>query len=564
MRNSSGMVMSQRKYALELIKHADVLNEKPAITPLNPDISLNDISGEPLPDSSLYRTLVGKLIYLTITRPDLSFAAQVLSQFSHNPSTVHMKALMRVMRYIKLCPGQGLHFSSNTNLSLMAYCDSDWAACPITRRSVTGYAIFLGNCLISWISKKQLVVSRSSTEAEYRALADCTCEITWLKCLLQDLTVKIPQPVSILCDNESAIALASNPVHHARTKHIEIDCHFVRDKIKANQILPSYIPTKYQAADVLTKGLPKVLHYNCLGKFGICDPFTLPTCGGGKEDTSQVSSHQIHSVQKSKEKSTTESTTKSKYLLLHRVKVDCNKIIMGDTCVAMDEWVEFPMAHTALDDILPCVDNATAQETLSQSKDVTFQLVGMVNNIINNVANINPPPLPLPFPGFLRYNQSGPLVPTICNPLYANRTDRICQTGELDFNNATTVWLNYVCQVNANNTCTTVGRLTPKMYQQMSAAVNVSDGLTEYSPFLAGLLDCSFVRETFIGIHRDHCPDLNKFSGWVYIGLTLSSAAVMFSLVLWVLYARERRHRKYTKHVLESTSSPAAAHPQWK
>ncbi|GJV29552.1 glutamyl-tRNA(Gln) amidotransferase subunit D like protein [Tanacetum coccineum] len=238
--------------------------------------------------------------------------------------------------------------------------------------------------------------------------------------------------------------------------------------------------------------------------------------------------------------------------------------IMGDTCVAMDEWVEYPMAHTALDDILPCVDNATAQETLSQSKDVTFQLITMVNNIINNVANINPPPLPISFPGFLRYNQSGPLVPTLCNPLYANRTDRICQTGELDFNNATTVWLNYVCQVNANNTCTTVGRLTPKMYQQMSAAVNVSDGLTEYSPFLAGLLDCSFVRETFIGIHRDHCPDLNKFSGWVYIGLALSSAAVMFSLVLWVLYARERKHRKYTKLVLESTSSPGAAHRQWK
>lgn len=105
---------------------------------------------------------------------------------------------------------------------------------------------------------------------------------------------------------------------------------------------------------------------------------------------------------------------------------------MGDTCVAMDEWVQNPMAHTALDDILPCVDNTTAQETLSQSKDVTFQLVAIVNNIITNVSNIDPPP----FAHFLSYNQSGPLVPTLCNPLNANKTDRICQTGELSFDNA--------------------------------------------------------------------------------------------------------------------------------
>nr|GEU87913.1 copia protein [Tanacetum cinerariifolium] len=139
---------------------------------------------------------------------------------------------------------------------------------------------FLGSCLISWSSKKQTVISRSSTKAEYMALADRTCELTWLKCLFKDLQLQVQSPISIFCDNSSTIALASNPVQHVRTKYIEIDYHFVRDKIRSKQVLPVFISTKLQAADVLTKGIPKVLHYNCLSKFGICDPFTMPTCGG--------------------------------------------------------------------------------------------------------------------------------------------------------------------------------------------------------------------------------------------------------------------------------------------
>ncbi|GJW97319.1 retrovirus-related pol polyprotein from transposon TNT 1-94 [Tanacetum coccineum] len=270
LQNSKGLVMSQRKYALDLLQCADVLNHKPSTIPLDLVKNLNLTYGELLPDPSLYRKLVGKLIYLTIPRLDLSFAAQALSQFSHQPTTAHMDALYRVLRYIKLSPGQGLHFPRDKNLCLSAYCDIDWATCPITRRSVCGSTIFLGQCLISWSSKKQLVVSRSSTEAEYRALVDCTCEIIWLQCLFKDLQVHTPTPTHIFCDNESTIALASNPVHHARTKHIEINCHFVRDKIKNNQVLPIFIPSRLQAADVLTKGLHKALHYNCLSKFDIC------------------------------------------------------------------------------------------------------------------------------------------------------------------------------------------------------------------------------------------------------------------------------------------------------
>ncbi|XP_060205235.1 uncharacterized protein LOC132633057 [Lycium barbarum] len=218
----------------------------------------------------------------------------------------------------------------------------------------------------------------------------------------------------------------------------------------------------------------------------------------------------------------------------------------GDTCVAMDDWVKNPSAHTALDDIIPCVDTATAQETLSQSKEVTYLLVGVANRIITNVSNIN-------LPSGVGYNQSGPLVPNLCNPFNSDKTDRKCASGEVELSNATQVWRNYVCQVSASNVCTTVGRLTPSMYDQMTAVVNVSNGLYHSGPFLSELLDCTFLRDTLTVIHNDHCPDLKQYSKWVYVGLALVSAAVMLSLICWVLYARERRHRKYTK-LVDATS----------
>ncbi|KAL2493486.1 hypothetical protein Adt_29124 [Abeliophyllum distichum] len=227
------------------------------------------------------------------------------------------------------------------------------------------------------------------------------------------------------------------------------------------------------------------------------------------------------------------------FLVLHNVT--------GDTCVAMDQWIKNPTAHTALDDIIPCVDADTAQESLSQSKEVTIQMVGLVNGAISNVSNANLPP----GAGPISYNQSGPLVPILCNPYHSDKTDRKCVAGEVDLRNATQVWKNYECQVSKSNICTSVGRLTPSMYDQLSNAVNVSYGLNHYSQFLTNLIDCTFVRDTFSAIHDDHCPDLRLYSKWVYIGLVMVSVAVMLSLILWVLYARERRHRKYTKLVDE-------------
>ncbi|GJR15649.1 uncharacterized mitochondrial protein-like protein [Tanacetum coccineum] len=186
----------------------------------------------------------------------------------------------KVIRYIKLSPGQGLFLPRHNLAILHAYCDSDWANCPNSRRPITGFGIFLGNTLNSWHLKKQLVVSRSSTKAEYRALAYCSCEITCLISLLKDLRVFVSTLVRILCDNISIITLASNPVQHARTKHIKLDCHFVRDKIKVGQIQVSYVPTKAQVVDTFTKAPTTYPLRHCLSKPGMCDPYTLLACWG--------------------------------------------------------------------------------------------------------------------------------------------------------------------------------------------------------------------------------------------------------------------------------------------
>ncbi|KAI5586680.1 hypothetical protein BDE02_06G228000 [Populus trichocarpa] len=233
------------------------------------------------------------------------------------------------------------------------------------------------------------------------------------------------------------------------------------------------------------------------------------------------------------------------FLLLHNVA--------GDTCVAMDHWVHSPTAHTALDDILPCVDKATTQDTLLKSKEITAQLVEVVNQVITNVSNLNFSPNFKP----VYINQSGPLVPILCNPFYSNLTIRPCSAGEVDLTNATQVWSSYVCQVSPTGICTTTGRLTPTFYSQMSAAVNVSNGLNNYAPFLVDLGDCTFAKETFEDICRDHCPSLRRYSRWIYIGLVMVSTAVMLSLIFWVIYGRERRHRVYSKQLVsESAQGP--------
>lgn len=268
-RSKEGITLYQRKYALDLLKDTGLLAAKPCSTPMDHHLKLQKDSGEALQDITAYRRLVGRLLYLTHTRPDICFAVSQLSQFLDCPTSVHYAAAIRVVRYIKGAPAAGLLFSADSDLKIKGFSDSDWGTCPDTRRSITGYCFFLGTSLVSWKSKKQATVSKSSSEAEYRALAQATCEAQWLIYLLQDFQIADPKPAVIYCDNQSALHIAANPVFHERTKHIELDCHIVREKLQHGTLHLLPISSKLQLADILTKPLAAGPFHSIHSKLGM-------------------------------------------------------------------------------------------------------------------------------------------------------------------------------------------------------------------------------------------------------------------------------------------------------
>lgn len=214
-----------------MLTEAGLLGFKPRSTPMDANIKLTQEDGELYSDPSLYRRLIGRLLYLTITRPDLSYAVNRLSQYVWSPRVPHMEAAFNVLKYIKGTAGQGLLYKSTANLNLQYFIDADWGACLDTRKSVTGFCALLGEYMISWKSKKQQTISISSVEAEYRSMAASTCEIIWVIYLLQDLGITCDGPAVLFCDSQAAIHVASNSVFHEHTKHIDLDCHIVREKV---------------------------------------------------------------------------------------------------------------------------------------------------------------------------------------------------------------------------------------------------------------------------------------------------------------------------------------------
>lgn len=284
-RGAEGFMITQRKYTLDLVAEVGLLGAKPCATPMEQHHKLGreDRQGEDaspfIIHGEKYRRLVGKLIYLSITRPDISNSVHILAQFMQTPRETHWEAALRVVRYLKRTAGQGVLLSLSPDLRLSVYCDADWSSCPTSRRSLSAYVAMVGDSPISWRTQKQDVVSHSSAEAEYRSMAEASREIKWLRRLLRDIGSPDTEPVRLFCDSKSAIYIATSPVFHQRTKHVESDCHQVRDSIKAGLISTVHVRTNEQLADVLTKALGRVQFEKLLSKMRVKN-YHLPKLRG--------------------------------------------------------------------------------------------------------------------------------------------------------------------------------------------------------------------------------------------------------------------------------------------
>ena len=252
---SSGLFVHQTKYASNLLQKFAMADCKPCKTPCSPNQNLLPSDIPLLLGPKPYRNLASALQYLTFTQPNLSFTVQQACQYMSSPTQNHLQAAKRILRYIQWTLHYGLAFTPGPS-SLSAYSDADWVGDPIDYKSNIGIVVFFGNCPITWSAKKQATVSWSSTETEYRVLASTALKLCWICMLLRDLGIFLPQPPLLWCDNVSALAIASNPVFHAWTKHIRVDYHFIREKVLRRVLLVKFITTHDQLADIFTEGLP--------------------------------------------------------------------------------------------------------------------------------------------------------------------------------------------------------------------------------------------------------------------------------------------------------------------
>lgn len=289
-RSDAGTLINQRKFILDILTDAGLTGAKPAKFPLPKGSKLCTDTGDILTDPEPYRRVVGRLLYLNITRPDVSYVVQHLSQFLQQPKQPHWDAAQHMLRYLKGTYDHGLFYPSKTNLKLVGYTDADWG--QMSSRPLTGFCVFLGSLLISWKTKKQKTVSKSSVEVEYRSMSATTSELQWISYLLHfyfpefwlrlaaNLHVPVQLPVTLYCDNKVAQHIDANPIFHERTKHVNIDCHYTRDKVLEGFLQTGHICYENQLADLMTKPLGETRHHFLTSRLGLLANPPNPPWGG--------------------------------------------------------------------------------------------------------------------------------------------------------------------------------------------------------------------------------------------------------------------------------------------
>ncbi|XP_068663020.1 uncharacterized mitochondrial protein AtMg00810-like [Aristolochia californica] len=270
--SSEGYILSQSKYISDVISRAGLTDDRIMDSPIELNHRLSSTDGELLSDVTRYREVVGSLVYLTITRPDITYVVHVVSQFASTPRTTHWTAVLCILRFLRGTMHHGLLLSSTSDLVLIGNSDADWVGDLTDRKSTTGYCIFLGNSLVAWKSKKQSVVSRSFAEEEYRAMATTATELIWFRRLLEELGFPQLSATPMFCDIQSAIQIAKNRVFHECMKHIEIDCHFVRHHYLQGSLTLPHVFSTSQLADVFTKSHTTPRFHHLISKLMLLAP----------------------------------------------------------------------------------------------------------------------------------------------------------------------------------------------------------------------------------------------------------------------------------------------------
>ena len=280
-RSPEGIFLSHRKYVLDLLREVGMTTCKPANSPVDVNVKLKKGEGGKPVNQTSYQRLIGKLIYLNHTRPEIAFAVNTLSQFMSAPYEDHLKAAYRVLAYLKGTIGQGLMYSRSGGSENKIYTDADWASSVIDRRSVSAYCVYLGGSLVSWRSKKQKDIALSSAKAELGALVKGIQEAMWIRGVLGELKLFSQNEIKVYCDNLSEIAMAKNPIQHEKTKYSAIKHGWIMERIEKKIIQLVFVPLEDQAADILTKGLPGPRFKKLTDKLGMANIHTHLAGGGG-------------------------------------------------------------------------------------------------------------------------------------------------------------------------------------------------------------------------------------------------------------------------------------------